>query len=146
MYRLNNQQVYSDTMAATTGKRIMVVDDDKDITKVIELGLKRAGFQVHAFTDPILALEHIERGCNDCEILISDVKMPRLNGFQLAKRVRQIRPEIKLVMMTAFEVNKSEFESVFPSTKIDSVLRKPFASSKLLAIVERIAKPGAESQ
>lgn len=133
-------------MAATTGKRIMVVDDDKDITKVIELGLKRAGFQVHAFTDPVLALEHIERGCDDCEILISDVKMPRLNGFQLAKRVRQIRPEIKLVMMTAFEVNKSEFESVFPSTKIDSVLRKPFTPSKLLAIVERIAKPGAESQ
>jgi YesN/AraC family two-component response regulator len=86
-----------------------------------------------------VALQHIEQGCNECQVLISDVRMPKMNGFQLVKRIRQLRPEMKLVMMTAFEINKSEFESVFPSTHIDNVLRKPFTNSKLVAVVGKVS-------
>ena len=123
-----------------TANSILVVDDDKDILKIVRIGLERAGFEVHGFSDPILALQHIEEGCKECDILISDVRMPHMNGFQLVKRIRQIRPKMKLVMMTAFEINKAEFESVFPSTQIDSVLRKPFAPSKLVTVVEKVSK------
>jgi len=123
-----------------TANSILVVDDDKDILRIVKIGLERAGFKVHGFSDPILALQHIEDGCKECDVLISDVRMPHMNGFQLVKRIRQIRPEMKLVMMTAFEINKTEFESVFPSTQIDSVLRKPFAPSKLVSVVEKVSK------
>jgi two-component system cell cycle sensor histidine kinase/response regulator CckA len=126
--------------ATGSAKSILVVDDDKDILKTVRIGLERAGFEVHGFSDPILALQHIEHGCNECEVLISDVRMPHMNGFQLVKRIRQIRPGMKLVMMTAFEINKAEFESVFPSTQIDSVLQKPFAPSKLVSVVEKVSK------
>jgi two-component system response regulator ChvI len=118
---------------------ILVVDDDKDIVRVLRLGLENAGFQVHAFTDPILALQHVEEGCKQCDVLISDVKMPKMNGFQLVKRIREIRPDMKLVLMTAFEVNKKEFESIFPSTKIDNLITKPFPPSKLVSIVQKMA-------
>ena len=117
---------------------ILVVDDDKDIVRVIQLGLENAGFRVHAFTDPILALQHVEQGCKQCEILVSDIRMPEMNGFQLVKRIRQIRPDMKLVMMTAFEVNRKEFESIFPSTRIDNLIRKPFPPSKLVSMVEKM--------
>lgn len=121
-------------------KTIMVVDDDKDIVRVVCLGLENAGFHVHGFTDPILALQHVEQGCKQCEVLISDVRMPGMSGFQLARRIRQTRSDMKLVMMTAFEVNKREFQSIFPSIQIDSLITKPFPPSKLASIIERMTE------
>ena len=80
-------------------------------------------------------MAHIEEGCKDCELLITDVRMPNMNGFQLARRVREIKPDLRVIMMTAFEVNLPEFESVFPSMKVDGVLRKPFMPSKLVEML-----------
>jgi DNA-binding NtrC family response regulator len=54
-------------------KAIMVVDDDKDIVRAVRLGLEKPGFQVHDFTDPILALQHVEEGCKQFEVLVSGV-------------------------------------------------------------------------
>jgi CheY-like chemotaxis protein len=64
--------------------------------------------------------------------------MPEMTGFQLVRRTKEIRPEMKVIMMTAFEVNKLEFESVFPSTPVDSVMRKPFVPSKLAEMIEQL--------
>ena len=58
--------------------------------------------------------------------------MPALTGFQLVRRVKDLRPEMKVIMMTMFEVNKREFEAVFPSIPIDGVIRKPFTPSHLV--------------
>jgi FixJ family two-component response regulator len=54
-------------------KAIIVVDDDKDIVRAVRLGLENTGFQVHDFTDRILALQHAEQGCKQCEVLVSGV-------------------------------------------------------------------------
>lgn len=58
--------------------------------------------------------------------------MPALTGFQLVRRVKDLRPEMKVIMMAMFEVNKQEFEAVFPSNPIDGVIRKPFTLSHLV--------------
>jgi DNA-binding NtrC family response regulator len=50
---------------------------------------------------------------------ISDIRMPALIGFQIVRRVKDLRPDMKVIMMTLFEVNKREFEAIFPSTPID---------------------------
>ena len=120
-------------------KTIMVVDDDRDIVRICQLGLEKAGFKVHAFSDSVLALQHVKQGCKGCQVMVSDVRMPHMNGFQLVEKIRQVRPEMKLVMMTAFEINKSEFESLFPSTHIDSVLKKPFSPLKLVTTIEKVS-------
>jgi DNA-binding NtrC family response regulator len=118
--------------------RIMVVDDDKDILTVTSTALELFGFEVHGFSDPIVALQHVENGCEDCEVLVSDIKMPNMTGFQLVRRTKELRPDMKVIMMTAFEVNKPEFESVFPSTPVDNVMRKPFLPSQLAEVIKEI--------
>jgi DNA-binding NtrC family response regulator len=111
---------------------ILIVDDDIDTLKVTGRSLEHAGFTVHAFTDPLIALHHIQKDCKDCQVLVSDVRMPALTGFQLVRKIKDLRPEMKVMLMTMFEVSKPEFEAVFPSTPIDDVIRKPFTSSQLL--------------
>jgi DNA-binding NtrC family response regulator len=126
-YKLQEPSVKRDNRTTT----VMVVDDDMDILTVIGRGLEHAGFKVHAFADPLTALHHVQNGCKDCQVLVSDVRMPALTGFQLVRKVKDLRPEIKVVMMTMFEVHKPEFEAVFPSTPIDDVIRKPFTPFQL---------------
>src|SRR5919197_1206951 len=116
----------------------MVVDDDKDILTVTSRALEQSGYEVHGFSDPIAALEHVENGCEQCEVLVSDVRMPNMTGFQLVRRIKELKPSMKIIMMTAFEVNKPEFESVFPSTPIDRVMRKPFLPSLLADEIKEI--------
>jgi two-component SAPR family response regulator len=58
--------------------------------------------------------------------------MPALTGFQLVRKVKDLRPEMRIIMMTMFEVNKPEFEAVFPLTPVDAVIRKPFTPSHLV--------------
>jgi DNA-binding NtrC family response regulator len=111
---------------------ILIVDDDLDTLTVTGRNLEHAGFKVHAFADPLKALHHIQNGCKYCQVLVSDVRMPALTGFQLVRKIKVLRPEMKVMLMTMFEVNKPEFEAVFPSTPIDDVIRKPFTSSQLL--------------
>lgn len=122
----------------TPDRTVMVVDDDRDILTVASKGLENAGFRVHGFSDPITALQHVEGGCQRCEVVVSDVKMPGMSGFQLVRRVKDLRPDIKIIMMTAFDVNKSEFESMFPSTRVDRIMQKPFAISELAETVKDI--------
>lgn len=122
----------------------MIIDDEEDILDVLTKGLSKDGYQVHGFTDPLAAVKHIESGCQDCDLAICDVRMPRMSGFELAREVRRINPRVKIIMMTAFEVNKIEFDRMFPSTTIESVIRKPFSPSKLVMLVNEVYKHKAE--
>jgi DNA-binding NtrC family response regulator len=127
LYKLQERSVKKNTEKTT----ILIVDDDLDTLTVTGRSLEHAGFKVHAFADPLKALHHVQNGCKYCQVLVSDVRMPALTGFQLVRKVKDLRPEMKVIMMTMFEVNKPEFEAVFPSTPIDGVIRKPFTTSQL---------------
>ena len=123
---------------ADVKRTVMVVDDDRDILTVASKGLERTGYQVHSFSDPVRALQHVEEGCKQCSVIVSDVRMPEMTGFQLIRRVKELRPDIRIVLMTAFDLNKSEFETVFPSTPVDNVMRKPFVASQLSEAIKAI--------
>ncbi len=111
---------------------ILIVDDDIDTLTVTGRIIGHAGFEVHAFADPLMALQHVQKDCKYCQVLVSDIRMPALTGFQFVRRLKDLRPEMKVIMMTMFEVNKREFEAVFPSIPIDGVIRKPFTPSHLV--------------
>jgi DNA-binding NtrC family response regulator len=128
LYKVQERLVKKNTEKTTT----LIVDDDIDSLTVTERSLQHAGFNVHAFSDPLTALRHVQNDCKYCQVLVSDIRMPGLTGFQLVRKVKDVRPEIKVIMMTMFEVNKPEFEAVFPSTPIDAVIRKPFTPSQLI--------------
>ena len=126
--KLQERLVKINTEKTTT----LIVDDVIDSLTVTERSLEHAGFKVHAFSDPLTALRHVQNDCKYCQVLVSDIRMPGLTGFQLVRKVKDLRPEIKVIMMTMFEVNKPEFEAVFPSTPINAVIRKPFTPSQLI--------------
>jgi YesN/AraC family two-component response regulator len=58
--------------------------------------------------------------------MLSDVQMPTLTGIQLARKVKEINPDVKVVLMTAFEIRDTESSMVFPSTQVDGFVQKPF--------------------
>jgi DNA-binding response OmpR family regulator len=78
---------------------VFIVDDDEMITKSLGLILKREGFDVFGFTNPLRALERMETVGPD--LLISDVMMPQLSGVDLAVQTRIVRPDCKILLFSA---------------------------------------------
>src|ERR1700729_3548548 len=88
-------------------QRILIVDDEPDITYVLKLGLERAGFSVDAYNDPKEALSHVTSGKYD--LALFDIRMPGMNGFDLFREFRKIDARTSVCFMTAFEIHHSEF-------------------------------------
>lgn len=85
--------------------------------------LSKYGYTVFGFTDPALALEHFKANARDYALVISDVRMPQMNGFELAEKVKAIKPDTKIVLMSAFEVTDLEFSRSI--VEANNFLRKP---------------------
>ena len=111
--------------------KLFVIDDDPDIVYVLKHGLQKNGFLVDAFTNPEEALRSFESKPHDLCLVVSDIRMPWLSGIQLARKVKQINPDIKVVLMTAFEIKDNEFSKVFPSTQVDGFVQKPISIAEL---------------
>jgi len=100
--------------------------------------LEQSGRIVHGFTDPEKALNHAT-DCKECGIIVSDVRMPIMSGFQLVRAVKKVHPEIKVVLMTAFEIQQKEWQKTLPSTEVDQFLTKPFKIAELAEAIEKCA-------
>jgi two-component system response regulator ChvI len=117
-------------------KSILVVDDDHDIVGLIRRLLERHGYNIVGFTDPIAALKHFELDKKRFGLVISDIRMPQMNGYELAKRVKTLKPEMKVILMSAFEINREEFSKVLPSVKIDAFISKPASRKQVIHLVQ----------
>jgi len=112
--------------------RIIVVDDEKDVVSFVRLCLEEEGFEVASFTDPILALNFFRKNYSLYQIFISDIRMPGMKGLTFARTVKSINNEVKVILMTAFEMLPQEFEQLMPSIKIDGFIKKPFSRQQIL--------------
>jgi DNA-binding NtrC family response regulator len=116
---------------------ILVVDDEADIVDVFKQALQQYSFDVSGYTDPLQALEHFRNYPNHYFLVISDIRMPKMNGFEFVKMVKGIKPEVKVFLMTAFEINQAEFRRVLASIKIDEFIQKPIPLKKLYWLVRK---------
>jgi CheY-like chemotaxis protein len=115
---------------------ILVLDVEADIATIVKKSLQDLGFRVSAFTDPIVALEYFKLNFKICcSMVISDIRMPGLNGYGFVRKVKAINPEVKIILMTAFEINNIELSKVLPGIKIDAFLQKPFSIRKLKGLI-----------
>jgi DNA-binding NtrC family response regulator len=112
--------------------KLLVVDDDSDIVQVLQMGLLKNRFLVDAFTNPEEALQSFKSNAESYSLLLSDMRMPALSGIQLARKVKEINPNVKVVLMTAFEIRDEEFSIVFPSSRVDGFLQKPITIRDLI--------------
>lgn len=115
-------------------KRILIVDDDRDILTTYKKGLEQSGlFKVDTFDDPEEALSNFKSGLYDC--LIIDIRLPKMDGFELYDRMKAIDDKVKICFITAYEVNYRALRQVFPEPILECFIQKPIEIGKL---VERI--------
>ncbi len=123
-------------------KKILVVDDEKHIVRLVEVNLRRAGYDVVKAYDGKEALE-VVKGENP-DMVILDVMMPQMDGFEVLKRLRADPEtnELPVIMLTA----KAQDADVFKGWQsgVDSYLTKPFSPMELLTFVKRIFASGEE--
>ncbi len=110
-------------------KRILIVDDDPDITVTFKQGLETHGFQADVLNDPVKALDNFEASKYD--LLLIDVRMPKMNGFELYKEMEKI-DAVKVCFITAFEVYYEALKEVFPNMEVECFIRKPIEIADLV--------------
>ncbi|HEY7571374.1 MAG TPA: response regulator [Nitrososphaeraceae archaeon] len=128
----NNNKIKEDP------SRILLVDDEPDVTLGFEIGLEDSGFVVDSFNDPILALSSFKQG--SYSLALFDIRMPKLNGFELYREIRKIDDKIKICFMTAFDIQNEKLEEELPT--IHSA--KPLVVRKPIRIDDLIAKINSE--
>jgi DNA-binding NtrC family response regulator len=116
---------------ASNNDSIMILDDEIDITVLMKLSLQKYGFNAYDFTDPFLALEHFRVNCKEYRLVISDIRMPGMNGFEFVRNIREIKPDVKILLMTAFDINTTIFSEEILSTKVNGFVQKPISLKRL---------------
>jgi CheY-like chemotaxis protein len=130
--------------------RVMVVDDEKDILRIIKRDLEAGDeladsnssdrniikniFSVETFSNGEDALQALQsHPDNYYDLVLTDIRMPKMNGFELYRRIKEKNPSIKIAFITAFEINKEEFSKVLPSIDVKDFIIKPISMSNLKA-------------
>lgn len=118
--------------------RVMIVDDEQDITAIFKMGLEKNQFIVTTFNDPLEALSKFRPRLYD--LLILDIRMPGMNGFQLYKKIRDLDNEVKVCYLTAFEESRGEFKTSFPFLEeVNCYLKKPITVQDLIKRLADVA-------
>ena len=119
-----------------TKKRILVVDDEPDITFTLQTGLEDGGFDVDAFTNPELALSSFKLGLYD--LVLIDIMMPKMDGFVLYERLKTVDPGVKVCFLTASEMYREEIrESEHRTLNKDLFLQKPITNDDLIREINK---------
>ena len=115
------------------GQAVLVVDDEPSLTRVYQKILERQGFQVTTMNSPTEALDVIANEPARFDIVLTDLTMPDLSGVELAKRSRQINPELAILLLTGYRADApADSDGLFCE-----VLQKPLTGDELVAGVER---------
>ena len=128
--------------------RIMFVDDEKDILSTVKRGLEsNQAFKVDTFASGESALQAFQNHPeNYYDLVITDIRMPRMNGFDLYRRIKEKNPSMKIAFITAFEINKEEFNKVMPSVNVIDFISKPLSVSKLITKLKTLLTSYPQSQ
>jgi len=106
-------------------KRIILVDDEQDILFTYKAFLQDYNYEVTSFTDPSIALNYIRDHSDFNDLLvILDIRMKNLNGFQLHQQIKAIDPTIKVLFITALDI-LDELLSIVPGVSKEQIMRKP---------------------
>jgi DNA-binding response OmpR family regulator len=119
--------------------RILVVDDEPDLTKVSTLALEYHGFKVDTFNDPQEALSKFKPGSYD--LIILDIKMPKMDGFELYHEIKKKDNNAKVCFLTASELYYEEFRNEeYRALDRNLFIRKPIDNEDLVKEINKMIK------
>ena len=127
-------------MMSSATHSIIVVDDEIELATLFKTFLNQQGFNTISFVDPVLALEYFKETSDKHSLIITDLRMPGLNGLELAKKVRELNINIRIFLMTAFEIRDLENHVDFKMAKIDRLIQKPVRFSNLKEMINKACK------
>ena len=121
-------------------RRILVVDDEPDMTLLFKLALESdSSFTVFTFNDPVIALSNFKAGLYD--LIILDIKMPKMDGFDLYQEIKKIDSQVRICFLTASEMYYEEFrKEAYYTLDRDMFLRKPIENEDLLKKINMIIR------
>jgi CheY-like chemotaxis protein len=121
-------------------KRILVVDDEPDVTLTFKVGLEgydygnhdddKTRFEVHTYDNPVLALSEFKPHFYD--LMLVDVYMPDMNGFQLCEKILELDVNIKVCFTSAAELNVEALREVYPKVSFGCFIKKPVTMEYLI--------------
>ena len=109
-----------------------MIDDEPDIIYSIKKVLENNGFVVDSYNDPTLALSNFKLGLYD--LLLLDIRMPKMNGFELYQKMREIDSNVKICFLTASELFYEEYRrlDVYPRLNKERFIQKPIRTEELI--------------
>ena len=121
----------------TLDKLVAIVDDEKDITTLFHDVLRKINeISIFTFTDPVSALEHFQNNKDAYVLVISDFRMPGLNGPELLRKMKDINKHVRTILMTAFDMDDAILSDYTKRKIINSFLQKPVRLSGLIEVVQ----------
>lgn len=118
----------------TSDRFACIVDDDIDITALFQDALCEnfEGISIVSFNDPIIAFEHFTGNKENYALVISDLRMPGLNGLELLKKIKSSNPNVRTILMSAYNFDENElFQRYMKEGIIDSTIEKPVTINRL---------------
>jgi CheY-like chemotaxis protein len=123
----------------TRKKRILLVDDEPDHCMVYQIVLEDTGYKCTSYTDSVKALQEFRP--NHYDLVILDIRMPKLDGFALCEKIREVDREVQIIFITAADSYYESFrKQYYPKISNDiniNCLRKPIRNDELISIVNR---------
>lgn len=104
---------------------VVVVDDEIELANLFKEYLQKLGFDTVSFTDPRLALDYIKDNSKAFSLVMTDLRMPKMSGIDLARELKKVNESIKIVLITAFMTEDLVDDERFKSARIDLVVQKP---------------------
>jgi DNA-binding response OmpR family regulator len=116
-------------------KRILIVDDDPDITYTFKEGIEYyssigGSIKVYTYNDPLLALSEFKP--NYYDLMLLDINLPGLNGFELYGKILEQDNNVKACFMSAAQINREALREIYPSISLGCYIRKPVAIDYLV--------------
>ncbi len=114
-------------------KRILVIDDEEGVLSFVKDALESKGYGVLATDNSVYALEVCKEISDSIDLVITDIMMPMVNGRELIKQLKQIKPSMKIIAISGYESFKDARKG-----DINAYVKKPFESSYLLSVVRKV--------
>jgi two-component SAPR family response regulator len=119
-------------------KRILIVDDDADLTATFKAVIEESNnnndvnrrIEVHTSNNPVVTLSDFKP--NFYDLLLIDINMPHMNGFQLCEKILVIDINVRICFMSSLEINREGLREIYPSLSLGCFIRKPVTTDYLL--------------